>query len=599
MAKVTTTNSDAVSSSVTQLASQSMPTQTNKRMRVSNNDNDLLVAPLTSDVGARELLAQNQIEERVTQNVAEIQSQTGAPHPPPADATTVNQYRPGTALATGLGTFPKEVVWHIRSFLLGGGQSSLPVGHDRRVAVSSRSRNYACVMMMEYCGILDLFLDLQEIVRQFADADTFNIAPDISENASEMVEKAWSGWSLGEIIALMDDSDNDGHENRPHNSDGEAEINTNITLVDAVQNIQPFLSSICIDYVNTVRANMIRIGVNWNNDRFKRDVFRAMGELKVLQFGSFDIKDFDNIQAALTLDRDGYLATHTLPRAAQNAMFIIHRFCLRFVSCSNSLMLRTNSKIANDTTTDANQELPPQYYDESVSLVPHWPGCVDVNNSAEHNHWARHFSVAPEGYYDDYDEDMFDGSWLTPQMAKNLHCQAFNMAQLHLEDTIDEPWYTGKLPKIATPFYKKSPMWRKAFVECHMRIAARLSKGLDPSPNCTGEEMALHNIINMAEADDDYEVDESLVKFKNDQNFSLLRENVVEDEDVLMLFEDGDNGHSGGIFGNNNDEVDRYTPGPLLTNILWGDAGKIARVANLHPADWFIPFRINNYRNHL
>ena len=557
MTKATKRNYDAISSSVTlQLASQSIPTQNN-----------------------------------------EIQSQTGAP---PADATTVNQDRPGTALATGLGNFPNEVVWHVRSFLLGGRQSSLPFGHDRHVAVSSRSRNYARVMMMEYCGILDL----QAIVRQFADADTFNVAPDISENASEMVEKAWSGWSLGEIIALMDDSDNDGHENRPHNSDGEVEddgdaINTTITLVDAVQNIQPFLSSICNDYVNTVCANMAKIDDNWDNDRFKRGVFRAMGKLQVLQFGSFETKDFYNIQAALTLARDGYLAKHTLPRAAQNAMFIIHWFCLRFVSWSNSLMLRANSKIANDTTTDANQEPPQQYYDESVSLVPHWPRCVGVNNgSGEHNHWARHFSVAPEGYYDDNDEDRFDGSWLTPQMANNLHCQARDMAQLHL-DTIDEPWYTGKLPKIAIPFYKKSPMWRKAFVECHMRIAARLSKGLAPSPNCTGEEMALHNIINMAEADDHYEVDESLVKFKNDQNFGLLRENVVEDEDVLMLFEDGDNGHSGGIFGNNNDEVDRYTPGPLLTDLLWGDRGKITRVANLHPADWFIPFRIDNYRNHL
>jgi hypothetical protein len=512
MTKATKRNNDAISSSVTKLASQSTPTQNN-----------------------------------------EIQSQTGAP---PGDATTVNQDRPGTALATGLRTFPNEVVLHTRSFLL----------------------------------------DLQAIVRQFADADKFNIAPDISENASEMVEKAWGGWSLGEITALMDDSDNAGHENRPHNSDGEVEddgdaINTHITLVDAVQNIQPFLSSICNDYVNTVRANMARIGVNWENDRFKRDVFRAMGELKVLQFRSFDTKDFDNIQAAMTMDRDGYLAKHTLPRAAQNAMFIIHWFCLRFVTCSNALRLRANSIIANDTTTDTNQELPQQYYDESVSLVPHWPGCVGVNNgSGEHNHWARHFSVAPEGYYDDNDEDRFDGSWLTPQMAKNLHCQALNMAQLHLK-RINESWYTGKLPKIAIPFYKKSPMWRKAFVECHMRIAARLSNGLDPSPNCTGEEMALHNIINMAEADDEYELDESLVKFKNDQNFSLLRENVVEDEDVLMLFEDGDNGHSG--------EVDRYTPGPLLTNILWGDAGKIAGVANLHPADWFIPFRIDNYRNHL
>ena len=66
--------------------------------------------------------------------------------------------------------------------------------------------------------------------------------------------------------------------------------------------------------------------------------------------------------------------------------------------------------------------------------------------------------------------------------------------------------YKPPLPRIARPFWKSSLRWRRNFVECYRRIACRLHKGLPPSPNCTGEEMALHNIMGSIEVS---EIDES------------------------------------------------------------------------------------------
>ena len=49
-------------------------------------------------------------------------------------------------------------------------------------------------------------------------------------------------------------------------------------------------------------------------------------------------------------------------------------------------------------------------------------------------------------------------------------------------------------------FWKDDPQWRTEFVECFRRLARRLQLGLGPRPNCTGEEMAWHLIIDAARA---------------------------------------------------------------------------------------------------
>ena len=569
----------------------------------SSNQKKHVLASLSSNDGVNN--ANNRLPEPTSKRPKVISGQTGNNFLSQAIdtmttsttvKTTITTTMTKSALPVGkiFGSLPGEVAWRIRTFLFG----------NNRQLSKSKVDNFH-TMMNEYCG----YQDLQEIARQFADADTFNIVPEISASLVQMVDKAWNfGWSSEEIHTLMKEDENETWRSLSQTRNDSAErkdeedttgINAskNITFMDAVQIIHPLLSSICNDYLNTVRANMKKNGTNWNNDLFKRDVTRVICNLKRLHFKSFDMKDFDNLQAAIHPD---YKATHILSLEGQNAMFVIQNLCLRFVSCSESLRFRTNSKIANDTAGTVNHSTMNQVhavpqYDESVTLMPHWPECCDVDDI---NHWAKHFSAIPEGWCYEYEEEWVNGPWLTPQMAKNLNYHAFYMAQLHL-DSFDDCSYAGKLPRIATPFYKKSTVWRKAYVECHMRIAARLANGLEPSPNCTGEEMALHNIIDCLENGEQYKLHDSIVKFKHDQNFDLLRENSVEDMDVFWLFEDGDNGFSCCFFIDSDEELDKYTPGPFLQSVLWGEAGRFARVANLHPADWFVPFRMENYRNHL
>lgn len=576
----------------------------------SSNQKKHVLVSLSSNDGVNN--ANNCLPEPTSKRPKVISGQTGNNSLSPATdtmttsttvktTTTTTIYdRYGTATESAVpvgkifGSLPGEVAWRIRTFLL---------GNYRQLSKSKVDNFYT--MMNEYCG----YQDLQEIARQFADADTFNIVPEISASLVQMVDKAWNfGWSSEEIHTLMKEDENETWRSLSQTRNDSAErkdeedttgINASksITFMDAVQIIHPLLSSICNDCLNTVRANMKKNGTNWNNDLFKRDVTRVICNLKRLYFKSFNMKDFDNLQAAINPD---YKATHILSRDAQNAIFVIQNLCLRFVSCFTSLRFKTNSKIVNDTAGTAthstmNQVHAVPQYDESVTLMPHWPECCDVDDI---NHWAKHFSAIPEGWCYEYEEEWVNGPWLTPQMAKNLNYHAFYMAQLHL-DSFDDCSYAGKLPRIATPFYKKSTVWRKAYVECHMRIAARLANGLEPSPNCTGEEMALHNIIDCLENGEEYKLHDSIVKFKHDQNFDLLRENSVEDMDVFWLFEDGDNGFSCCFFIDSDEELDKYTPGPFLQSALWGEAGRFARVANLHPADWFVPFRMKNYRNHL
>ena len=63
-----------------------------------------------------------------------------------------------------------------------------------------------------------------------------------------------------------------------------------------------------------------------------------------------------------------------------------------------------------------------------------------------------------------------------------------------------------------------------------------------PNPNCTGEEMALHKIIEYASdfAEDEKEchIEDyyALPVHEEDDDFDTVRENLFQDHDVLMLF---------------------------------------------------------------
>ncbi len=69
-----------------------------------------------------------------------------------------------------------------------------------------------------------------------------------------------------------------------------------------------------------------------------------------------------------------------------------------------------------------------------------------------------------------------------------------------------------------------------------------INQGLWPKPNCTGEEMALHKIIEMATEDDFGHLDEdydALPVHEEDDDFETISDVMFQDHDVLMLFDSG------------------------------------------------------------
>ena len=321
--------------------------------------------------------------------------------------------------------------------------------------------------------------------------------------------------------------------------------------------------------------------------------------LKDLDFAGLGTAHYEHIQAALTTDEDSWKGG-----PLNDEIFIIQQFCQRIVDLLESLKARTGNSIANDalpasadTPTMAERECPraPRVYNAAAGRIyggRRWPACV--NGPFD---WARLFG--PKAGDDDEDDD--DGPWLTPRMAARLHHVAIRDAYSMLDDWKFNP---PILPKVARPFFKKSRDWRESFRDCYLRIGMRLQKGLPPNPNCTGEELALHNIIYIAPdaedgmdfVDDDYYIFKGLPKFPNDEDYNLVTDNAVEDMDVMELFGHGDNGY----WHYDDDDDDTGVLGPeSQASYMLGSRGDAMRVNNLHPSEWFHAFRDEDFNNHL
>lgn len=121
--------------------------------------------------------------------------------------------------------------------------------------------------------------------------------------------------------------------------------------------------------------------------------------------------------------------------------------------------------------------------------------------------------------------------------------------------------------------------WLDRFVESFNLIESRLAEG-DVSPisltRCTGEEMALHIVIDHAEGDFEFgidaperEIDELPDRGEHDHDFDLIRDVLLRDLDVLLLFD-------------------------MRLDGIEDPASEVARLegtANLHPAQWFLTFQ--------
>mmetsp|Transcript_29416 Transcript_29416/g.58333 ORF Transcript_29416/g.58333 Transcript_29416/m.58333 type:complete len:421 (-) Transcript_29416:234-1496(-) len=412
---------------------------------------------------------------------------------------------------------------------------------------------------------------LQRLAEQFSTADVHGVAPDLADAARSLGNAAQDGTLYPGIGKL--------------------------TLADAVRRSTAELDAAAMFYMATVPAEISRCGVEFDASHFARDVVAAFANLKKLHFDGMRTVDYDNIQGALSKHETAWRSG-----PHKNEVFVIQHFCLRMVELTESLRQRTGARIANDTAAEsgapsaatAEEGRPPNgppapslshaplSYEHAPRIVggPEWPACVNGTHD-----WARLFGPS--------EDDGEDGPWLTPRMASSIH-------HIAVVDGGDMFAHDGlpRLPRVARPFYQKNVAWRRSFRDCYLRIALRLQKGLPPRPNCTGEEMALHNIMYRAPDADDCMGDEyeALPKHPNDRDFEMVKDMALEDEDVLMLFEENDDVDS----DEDEPSVDNPVLGPgSLANFMLGTGGEMTRAAHLHPKEWFVAFRQEQLEDHL
>lgn len=176
-----------------------------------------------------------------------------------------------------------------------------------------------------------------------------------------------------------------------------------------------------------------------------------------------------------------------------------------------------------------------------------------------------------------YKEREGESVTMTPRMAYWLWSSSVYLSDTWRCARGDPEPLLDDLPPIARPYAKGD--WFGRFTDCFEHLATRIAAGdgdQERLATCTGEELALHLVIDIAEAHladrilgTDIEEAGTLPDHgDDDRDFEAMRDLLFRDHDVLLLFDpslDGAEDPDG--------ELDRF-----------------ARFANLHPRDWFLPF---------
>jgi hypothetical protein len=165
-----------------------------------------------------------------------------------------------------------------------------------------------------------------------------------------------------------------------------------------------------------------------------------------------------------------------------------------------------------------------------------------------------------------YEASFRDGGFVTPRMACVLWLAALFQADAWRAEA-DDKFIAFHLPVVARPYARGR--WLEEFIAGFGRLAVRLAHGEGDGgqlARCTGEKLALLDVIDLAEAlvHRDLIDNNSLASWPeygvDDQDFDLMRDVLFDSHDVLMLFD------------------------PALDGIE-GEPGHGS--ANLHPLDWF------------
>jgi hypothetical protein len=171
------------------------------------------------------------------------------------------------------------------------------------------------------------------------------------------------------------------------------------------------------------------------------------------------------------------------------------------------------------------------------------------------------------------DEDFFcdECCWpqrLTPRQACALLVQVSMLLDLNFNNWgPDLESLEDLLPPICWP-YLRDDLWLVQFAHALYRLQVQLATGAPLSVNSTAEEMALH--LAFEDVDgllEDMDLSDLPEFPADDSSLYLFKADLVEDEDVLMLFD------------------------PRLDGIEDSELAESLGMVNLHPRDWFTPFR--------
>lgn len=170
-----------------------------------------------------------------------------------------------------------------------------------------------------------------------------------------------------------------------------------------------------------------------------------------------------------------------------------------------------------------------------------------------------------------------EGWMVTPRMAYWLWSTALFLADTWRENANDPEAVADLLPSVARPHARGE--WYERFGRCFDDLAERIATGEandERLAKCTGDELALHLVIEHAEA----HLNDGVIGLHiaaaqalpdhgdDDSDFDAMRDVLFEDHDVLMLYN------------------------PALDGIEDPTSGLSdqTRTTNLHPRDWFEPF---------
>ena len=169
-----------------------------------------------------------------------------------------------------------------------------------------------------------------------------------------------------------------------------------------------------------------------------------------------------------------------------------------------------------------------------------------------------------------YERTFVTGGALTPRLAWLLCETAWYLAD-EWRLVADDAYVRQHLPRVV--HHHATREWTDRFADCFETLARRIGAG-DGDTNalatCTAEELALHMMLNVAPR----LLDQGLVDVgaaahlpdhgDADRAWALLHDALFEDDDVLLLYRA---------------DLDGIEADPRVAE------------SNLHPDDWFTPFR--------